>query len=1128
MKARLFSLISITILFSGIWGCKQNEEKTPSEIVVKEAGKDDLEYAKKIEAETAVKLADGLKISLWATDSLAPDPVAMSIDDYNNIYLTRTKRQKSSEFDIRGHRDWMTESISWQSVEDRRNFIRRLFDSKNSESNSWLKDLNGDGLHDWKDLTVEKEEVWKLEDTNYDGHADKSTLVLKGFNEEITDVAGALLIRRHDAFIGVGPDLWRLEDSNKDGYYDKKTSISHGWNVHVGFSGHGMSGLVEGPDGKIYWGIGDPGVNIVDKSGKKHFYPNQGVIARCNPDGSDFEIFSHGHRNTHEFVFDQYGNIISSDNDGDHPGEMERLVHIVDGSDSGWRINWQFGKYTDEKNNSYKVWMDEKMFLPRNENQAAYFLPPIRNYHNGPAGMQFNPGTALGKNWLNKFFLVEFTGTPAGAHIWAFDLKPKGASFDFNSEVDMVNGILATGIRFGTDGALYAADWINGWNTKNYGRVWKIDTKESDLATERAVTKKLMAADFEKEKTENLYQYLFSQDQRIRLKAQFELVNRKEGKSNFLKALGQRQNQLARIHGIWGMGQLIAKKKADGKKLVALLKDSDPEIVAQAAKVLGDVKFEPAASALLPLLSSRNARVQFFAAQALGRIGNKKAAPGLIELLKKNNDQDLYLRHAAVLALARINDKAAVHQMISSSETSLRLAAVLVMRHWKDPELAKSLQDKDEYIVAEAARAINDDLSVPEALPALAALLKKPEIKSDAIMRRAINAALRVGKAEQLQELVAFAQNEKAYPDMRAEALAAIGTWANPSVFDRVDGRYRGEIKRDSKQLEASISPYVESFLNNSNPEIVKSALGVLKILNIRQFNEKLVNIYTEKPMLRAATLNALAALKYKEVGKLVNTSLQSSDKDLRTTALGMINELDLSPELLQSMTESILANGSLGEKQKLISSLGETPIAKTQTVFKMLITKLKTKKLDNELRLDLAEAIEKSGSKELQKELDAAIPKGNISEEYADVLYGGNAWNGYQFFTTNETGQCIRCHSTNEKGGTVGPNLKNIGNVLDRQQLLQALLEPGARLAPGFGSVSLKLDDGQEVSGILEKESKDQLILRTSEAEPLKIPVSRIKNRTNYPSGMPAMGDQMSRHELRDVIEYLSNLKEK
>lgn len=770
--------------------------------------------------------------------------------------------------------------------------------------------------------------------------------------------------------------------------------------------------------------------------------------------------------------------------------------------------------------------MDEGMYLPRHDKQAAYFLPPIRNYHNGPTGMQFNPGTALGKNWLNKFFLVEFPGTPSGAHIWAFDLKPKGATFDFNSEVDMVNGVLATGIRFGTDGALYAADWINGWGTKNYGRVWKIETKDKEFATIQAKTKELMAADFEKKSPSELYKLLFFQDQRVRQKAQFELVNRKEGKDQLTKAATQKQDQLARIHGIWGIGQLITLKKADDKTLFSLLKDTDTEIVAQAAKTLGNVKVKTAGAALNALLNSSNPRVQFFAAQSLGRIAYKPAVKGLIELIKLNNDTDLFIRHAAVLALSRIEDKPTIYGLVNSPEKSLRLAAVLVLRKWRDPQLAKFLNDSDEYIVAEAARAINDDLSVTEALPALAALVNRPEIQSEVIMRRAINAALRVGTDKQLNDLLAYAQNAKAPEALRAEALSTIAVWADPSVLDRVDGRFRGATKRDAAKVKALITPQVAGFLSSNNPQIIKAALNVLKELKITQFNDGLVAMYNKSNNadVKSSILTSLADLKYPKVGDLISEALKKDD--LRSTALGMLNQLDISTELLSNMVNNVLATGNQNEKQRLLKSLGEMPLAKTESVFKALIERIKTKKFDNELRLDLADAITASGSETLGKDLEAALPKGNIFEEYADVLYGGNARKGQGYFTKNETGQCIRCHSLDGTKGAVGPDLSNIGNVLDRKQILQALIEPSARLAPGYGTVKLTLTDGQEIIGILEKESNKELIMRTSEAEPLRVPVIRIKSRENFPSSMYPMADKMSRHEMRDVIEFLANLK--
>ncbi|RYF66226.1 MAG: heme-binding protein, partial [Cytophagaceae bacterium] len=333
--------------------------------IIREDPVNGLANAKATREKTALKVADGLQVSLWASDSLAPDPVSMSIDDKGRVYLNRTNRQKNSEFDIRGHRDWMTESIGLQTVEDRRAFLHKTFDPAKSKENEWLKDLNEDGSHDWRDLAVEKDEVWRLEDTNGDGLADVSMRVLNDFFDEVSDVAGGILVRAKDAFVTIAPDVWRLQDTNNDGVYDQKKSISHGYGVHIGFGGHGMSNPIEGPDGKIYWNIGDIGANITTAEGVNNKRSNEGIIARSNPDGTHFEIFAGGLRNTHEFVFDEYGNLISSDNDGDHPGESERLVHVVDGSDAGWRSNWQYGKYTDPKNNLYKVWMDEKLFKPR-------------------------------------------------------------------------------------------------------------------------------------------------------------------------------------------------------------------------------------------------------------------------------------------------------------------------------------------------------------------------------------------------------------------------------------------------------------------------------------------------------------------------------------------------------------------------------------------------------------------------------------------------------------------------------------------------------------------------------------------------------------------------------------------
>jgi quinoprotein glucose dehydrogenase len=1117
------SICYLTIIALFITSCGKESDVTLLQI--RQTARESEVAAKKIENEIPIQLAQGLNIKLWASDSLAPDPIAMSIDDNGNIFLTSTERQKNSEFDIRGHENWMIPSISFESVEDRRAFLRKTFAPEKSFENTWLKDLNNDNVHDWKDLTIEKDEVWKLEDENSDGRADISTRIVQDFNEEISDVAEGLLVRERDMFIGIGPDLWRLEDKDKDGIPETKESISHGYAVHIGFSGHGMSGIVEGPDGKIYWGIGDIGANLTAKDGTKHFYPNEGIIVRSNPDGSDFEVVASGLRNTHEFVFDALGNIITSDNDGDHAGESERLLHIVEGADIGWRANWQYGKYTDPKNNNYNVWMDEKFFIPRWEGQAAHLMPPIMNYHNGPTGMVYNPGTALGTAWVNRFFLVEFTGTTARSHIWSFSLKPSGASFVLKDEIDMLSGLLPTGIKFGPDGALYIADWITGWGTKDYGRVWKLDVNDdsNDLSVERELTKKYIQQDYTKIPSNQLAELIGYKDMRVRQKAQFELAQRGETGFNLLvQAAKKNQSLYGRIHGIWGIGQMARNDKALAKPLVELLSDKDFEVVAQAAKTIGDIRYAEAGNNLINLLGHVSLRVRFFAAQSLGRIAFKASESPLITLLDENADKDLYLRHAAVLALSRLGYSDKMVELAQSSKRHLRIAAVLVLRRLKSEKISAFLNDPDEYIITETARAIHDDRSITKLLPDLAQLLAKTSLKSEPLLRRCISAAQRVGTEKELALLIAFANRKDISSTLRAEAMATLGTWAEPSVVDRVDGYYRGAVHRDPNPIRAKLSIPIENWLNENDPIVLTAVSKMIRELSIKSFNTRLATLARSHPsdQVRVAILQVLNDLEYENITELTQAGLKDRSEKVRTTAIGMLSNLSLDKERLKLIVRPILSKGTLREQQQLIRVLGKMDPKQSDAVLSVIIDRVKNRKMSAGVMLELSEAIDSTHSTTLQSKFN------QFKSDDDGTLIGGSAEAGAGSFYWDSKLQCVRCHAIGTDGGKVGPSLTEIGDVLSREQIREALINPSARIAPGYGTINLKLTDGSAISGTLMAESSEKITLKTENAEPLEIDISRIRERTNAPSGMPAMGLIMSKQELRNMVEFLSTRK--
>lgn len=1126
MNKTVIPIIATAVL----WSCQQKTVDLPAKEMdpTKTA-----ELAAAIEGQVNAELDSGLSLKLWGIDSLVISPIAIDIDDHGRLFYTTTDRQKNSEFDIRGHRDWEIPSISFQTVEDRRAFLREELSPENSARNTWLADLNGDGSHDWRDLTVEKEKVYRIEDLNGDGVADRSQLVVDDFHEEITDVAGGIFADGDDLYVAVAPDLWRLTDTDGDGIPDKKTSLSHGYGIHIGFSGHGMSGVKMGPDGRLYWQIGDIGFNGVGPDGIKWEHPNSGVIARANPDGSDFEIFAHGLRNTHQFVFDEYGNIISEDNDGDHPGERERLVYIVNGSDAGWRSNWQYGKYSDPDNNGYKVWMDEKMHLPRFDGQAAYITPCISNFVSGPAGVVYNPGTALGSAHKQTFFVAEFVGNPASSGVHSFKLNPKGATFELGEHKKILGGILATGLDFGPDGALYIADWIDGWDTHDYGRIWKLDDTDGAAQTIRAEVKGLLATDFSGKSESELGSLLSHEDMRIRQKAQFALVKRgNPGLGIFQQALTQTEHQLARVHAIWGVSQMARQNERHAAALIPLLKDADPEIRAQSAKWLGDIRYREAGDALIPLLADTQPRCRFFAAEALGRIQYEPAVAPIIAMLDANDDEDAYLRHAGSLALARIGKVEPLLALANSPSRALRIAAVVALRRIGEPGIARFLNDVDEFVVTETARAINDDLSIEEALPALAKLLNATPFSNEALIRRIINANLRVGEPSNLQHLMQYAQESTRPAPMRADALAALSTWAKPSVVDRVDGRYRGKIERDADALKSQAAGMYIDLLTDSELAVRLSAAEGINKLGIQQAAPTLLASLKgdKESAMRVKCLSALVAVEAPQQEEAIKLALADSEKSVRVAALDLLENMAIPRPIMVDLLANVIDTKTSEEKQAAIITLGKVPVEHSNALFSKLLDDMEAGRLSSDVYLELGEAIDSTHAEPLAtryKAISQHFSSDQLMASYASSLQGGNANRGRRVFFQHQQAQCMKCHAYDDRGGNAGPQLNGVANRLSREQLLESLIDPGKRIAPGYGIVMLVLDDGEQLSGIFQGEDERGVKIRRGQEPDRVIPHSNIKEKTFSPSSMLDMKGILSKREIRDVVAFLATLKD-
>lgn len=1120
----LASLLLIFTLFS-VSGCSGTSEEGMILTVEDEEAE---QLADEILQEVSPMVGDDLEISLWASEELLSDPVALHMDNNGRAWVTVTERRRAGEVDIRGHRDWMVESIGMESVEDRRNFLHEKLSPENSAENAWLQDYAENGTQTWRDLKANREAVYRLEDITGNGLANQSKRYIYDFNEEVTNVAGGVVYHEGDVFMAASPNLWRMRDTNSDGFADEKESISYGYGVHISFGGHDMSGLTVGPDGRIYWSIGDVGLNVTDKEGKNWYYPNEGAIMRSEPDGSNFEVFASGLRNTHEFTFDKYGNLITVDNDGDHAGENERLVHLVNGSDSGWRINWQFGKYTDPKNNSYKVWMDEGYNKTRFEGQAAHVLPPIAPFHNGPTGMAYNPGTALSDKWKDHFFVTEFPGSPTHSSIYAFTLKESGASFELERDEKIMQGILSTGMKFGPDGALYFADWIEGWAKKGKGRVWKLDTPGGADSAIRTETKNLLAEDFSNRSSEELFPLLKYEDMRVRSKAQFELAGRDDADS-FLKALEQTDHQLARIHGAWGLGQIGRRDPNAVEPLINYLNDADNEVRAQAAKMLGDVRYEPSGDDLIPLLKDEHPRVRFYAAEALGRISYAPAIGPIVEMLRENDEEEVYLRHAGAIALERLGDTDAITKLADDPSRAVRIAAVVALKRLQSPGAAQFLKDNDEYIVTNAARAINDDVFITEALPDLARMLDQDRYTNEPLMRRAINANLYGGTPGDAERLAAFAMREDVSEELKAEALNTLATWSDPSLLDRVTGMYRGEVDNQPEDGRNALEPVFADIIARDDNQVKIAAIEAATNLEYREAIPEIFSLVDSdsSQAVRIASLNALVDMEYENIAEAVNIALVDNEREVRMNALSNITNLNLPAPETVALIETVLGNGTTEELQTAINTLGNIDAPEAYEALERQMDQLINGSWPQEAELDLLLVAEEASSGSVQEKLEEYQSTKNHDDPlslYKETLYGGNAENGLNIINNHEQAQCIRCHAIGGEGSDVGPDLEFTGDQLTREQILQSLVDPSARIAPGYGAVSVTLDEGETVQGALSAETETHItVSRNNENQ--QIEKAAIKERTNSPSAMPPMGDILSRPELRDLVEYLSTL---
>lgn len=1051
-------------------------------------------------ARQKIRVPQGFQLDLWAAEPLLANPVVFTFDRKGRAFVAETFRLHQGVTDIRGHMSWLDDDLSCRTVEDRVAMMRTRLGKR------------------FADTRVHHERVRLVEDTRGAGRADKATVFAQGFRRPEDGIAAGLLARGDSLYYACIPDLWKLRDTTGDGVADVRERLHTGYGIHVGFIGHDLHGLILGPDGKLYFSIGDRGLNVT-AGGKHLFHPDTGSVLRCNPDGSDLEVFATGLRNPQELAFDKFGNLFTGDNNSDG-GDRARWVYLVEGGDCGWRIGYQFGGSQGNRG----PWNAEKLWHPPHAGQAAWVIPPIANLADGPSGLTYYPGVGLPARYDDHFFLADFRGASNTSGIRSFAVKPKGAGFELVDSHEFLWGVLATDVDFGPDCGLYVSDWVEGWGLTGKGRLWKLtDPGQANDPTIRE-TKQHLGDGMAKRTPNEIAKLLDHRDMRVRLEAQWALADRgPEGVAALARVSGAGKAQLARVHAVWGLGQAGRRQPAALAPVRERLADPDAEVRAQAAKVLGEGRCVEARAGLIKLLKDTEPRVRFFAAQALGKVGGAAAFGPLVAMLKDNADADLYLRHAGAQGLAGCGDRALLAEAAKDASVAVRRAVVLAYRRLASPDVAALLNDADADIVAETARAIHD-VPIPEAFPRLAALSERTRV-GDVVGYRALNAHFYRGKADDAQAVARFAARPAESEPLRVEAVKMLGVWDTPRRIDRVMGTYRPPLVEGRGGAQEALRANLGGIFTGPDG-VRREAARVAAKLGIKEIGPTLYRIVTDTkapPAVRVETLRALAAVKDERVEQAVALALKDGEPRVRAEGRRLLAKRK-PQEALASLAEA-LERGTVHEQQEAFDVLGTMKGEESEKIVTPWLERLRAGKVAPEVRLDLVEAAEALG---MTKQLEGR-PKDEAFGRYRDSLAGGDKEAGRRVFLYKSEVSCLRCHKAGGEGtGEVGPDLTGIGGKQTREYLLEAIVLPNKQIAKGYESLDVVLLSGQVRSGVLKGEDAKTVRLMTAEGATIVVNKDDIEERRVGKSAMPEdLTKHLSRREVRDLVEYLAGLRD-
>ncbi len=937
---------------------------------------------------------------------------------------------------------------------------------------------NGD-----KPARAEGDRILILEDTDSDGQADKQTVFYQG--TDIDSVHGICLLGDR-LLVSAGSEVFYLIDQNDDSIADKKQLL---FTKIAGVQhDHGIHAFVFGPDGKLYFNFGNSGRTISDAEGnpivdiagnevnnKRQPY-QEGMIFRCNPDGSQFETLAWNFRNNWEVCVDSFGRIWQSDNDDDGNRGV-RINYVLPFGNYGYRDALDGSGWRDYRSG----WAEDIPSRHWHQNDPGVVPNLLHTGAGSPTGICIYEG-----NHLPSVFQGQMLHCDAGPNIVrSYPVKKSGAGFSAET-VNILDGsqfnqwFRPSDVCVAPDGSLMVADWhdpgVGGHRMQDIerGRLFRV--------TQKGKSSIYRCSPVDASNVEGALLALQSPNQATRFLGWQTLMKQPKASLNGLEKMWVSQNPLWQARALWLVSKMDIDHETKCRWLKRAVSQDNPELRATVV-----------------------------------RIAQQTDAPELARFVWDNislDDPSPAVRRELLIALSD-------HQIQKVSDANRQ-------KFW--PTLAMQYDGQDRwYLEAIGIAAENhwdlclaalEEMPLRDNSPAMDAITwrSRGQQSFNKILQLIRNPATTMEKLPRLFRSLDF-QNPREH---QKELLSMLLELNEPTARNLVI--FKETLRRiPSTDLQSELGDHTRPFMDALRGE--KDYVEFVAKFKFKNRMEDLIGYMVGDD--RQLAIDSMNTLLEFDNTTMIEQLLKNSEELPFETALNHMaasNQNRISPVLSAYARD---AKNPLERRRSAVRSMG-----KIRSGGDTILRWADTKRYDRKLESAMSSALHNSRWADFRNRANTLYPlaaaKNNKPLPTLDTLLKlkGDAKQGKLVFV-NE-GTCNKCHVVNGQGTEVGPDLSGIGKKLSSEAMYESILFPSAGISHNYENWKVETADGNLISGLKISETDSEVQIKDAEGVTHRIQREDIEGiKQQQVSLMPAdLHKNLTAQQLVDLVQFMKTLK--